>query len=69
MFSWLDEFVMDYQTGFLKKEKMSMKIFQGSNIATFMFDFLISSVKVFGFFCLKKEKFSLESLFQELPSL
>jgi len=50
MFSWLDEFVMDYQTGFLKKEKMSMKIFQGSNIATFMFDFLISSVKVFGFF-------------------
>jgi len=26
-------------------------------------------VKVFGFFCLKKEKFSLESLFQELPSL
>lgn len=51
VFSCLNEFVMDYQTGFLKKEKMSMPIFQWSNIATFTYDFLISSAKVFRFLC------------------
>lgn len=37
-------------SGPLKKEKMSVKIFQWSSIEAFIYDFLISSVKVFGVF-------------------
>lgn len=48
-FSWQNEFVAKYQ-GLWKKEKMSIKTFWWSSIVAFIYDFLISSVKVFGVF-------------------